>query len=244
MCESNWAKRKQQEMEKKTKKAMAKEVAAAAAAAEKQDVKAKPNDRVYHTTSGGTMYMSLDVAGGGMCGLLVVIALWMISTGIPYAVAFAAVNGELTDEMQEFVQYLRGIIVDMSDGRLQLKEGEESASFEDVVDNPGHKIETKGMWEKVTLASYGYLGGFAMELVAEFFRLDGFRIVRAGEDGLVVPCDCKGEALSENDVRLVLFDGCGHFKALVPMEAMSLVSPKALRRGVLDQFTMRATYIE
>lgn len=206
-------------------KAKKQAVAAVAAAAEKKAVvaaaaavKKKLDSSVYHT-SGGATYTSMDVAGGGMCGLLATKALHIISTGISSAMVSAAANGELTDEMKESVQYLRGVIVDMSDSRLQLEDGEESASSDDVVDNPRHEIRTKGMWKMVTLASRGYLDGFAMELLAEYFGLDGFRIVRAREDGLVVPCDFKGLNLSERDVHLVLFDGYGHFKALVPTEA-------------------------
>lgn len=93
------------------------------------------------------------------------------------------------------------------------------------------------MWKMVTLASRGHLDGFAMELLTEYFGLDGFRIVRAREDGLVVPCDYKGLNLSERDVRVVLFDGYGHFKAWLQTEAVSRVSPELLRSRV-DEFTI------
>lgn len=133
----------------------------------------------------------------------------MISAGMSYAMFFLAVNGELTDEMKEIVQYLRGIIVDMSDGRLQLEDGEESVLFNDVVNNSDHEIETKGMWRNVMLAPDGYLDKVAMMLLAEHFGLDGFRIVRARKDGLVEPCDFEGKGLSETDLHLVLYDGYG-----------------------------------
>lgn len=204
-----------------------KAVAAAAAAAEKEaaaEKKKKLDNHIYHTV-GGTRYMSLDVAGGGMCGLLALIALYQIIIGILYAEVFAAVKGRLTDEMKEHVQWLRGTIVNMSDGRSPLADGEESGPFEDVVDNPNHEIETKGMWEKVTLGPHGYLGGFAMGLLAEFFELDGFRIVRRErEDEPMVSCNAKDPTLNEKNVHLVLYDGYGHFKALVLMESIPVSS--------------------
>lgn len=174
--------------------------------------------RVYHT-SDGVMYRSLDVAGGGMCGLLVVIALYMISKGDPYSLVSATVYGELTNKMRGYVQCLRGIIVHMSEGRItHLQDGEESVPFDDVVDNPDHEIETKGMWRMVTLAERGYLDGLAMGLLAEYFGLNGLRIVRTNGDGLLLPCDFKGLTLGEGCVRLVMYDGFGHFKALVRVE--------------------------
>ncbi|CAM9189687.1 unnamed protein product [Ectocarpus sp. 6 AP-2014] len=173
--------------------------------------------RVYHTPDGAT-YRSLDVAGGGMCAVLTLIALYMISNGDPYSFVFAAVCGEVTSEMRGYVQCLRGIIVHMSEGRItHLGDGEESAPFDDVVENPNHEIETKGMWRMVMLAARGYLGTLAMGLLAEYFGLNGFRVVRPDEDGLLVPCDLEGLTL-EGDVHLAMYDGFGHFKALVREE--------------------------
>lgn len=156
------------------------------AAVEKKTMVEDGDGHVYHTT-GAVTYRSLDVAGGGMCGLLTLIALYMIFNGEPYAFVFAVVNGEVTSEMRGYVQCLRGIIVHMSNGRItHLGDGEESAPFDDVVDNPDHEIKTKGMWKKVTLATRGYLDGLAMVLLSEYFGLDGFRIIRASGDGLLV----------------------------------------------------------
>lgn len=150
-----------------------------------------------------------------MIGHLAIVALSRVSTGTPYAEVFASVN-DITDETKGYLQCLRGIIVDMSDGRLQLRDGEESASFDDVVANPDHDIETMGMWRMVTLDPHGYVGNDQMELMAEYFGLDGFRIVRARGDGTLIPCDGNGPLLGKRDVNLVLYDGYGHFKALVP----------------------------
>lgn len=167
--------------------------------------------RMYHTAF-GVRYKSLDVAGGGMCALLALIALYMIFNGDSYSLVFAAVYGEIKDEMRGYVQCLRGIIVHMSEGRLpHLGDGEESAKFEDVVDNPNHDIKTKAMWRVVMLAARGCLDGIALSLPAEYFGLDGFKIVRANRDGLVASCDFKGKTLAEGVVHLVLYDGFGHF---------------------------------
>lgn len=169
----------------------------------------------HHVTAGAT-YISMDVDGCGFCGLLAIVALSRVSTGTPFAEVFASSVNDITDETKGYLQCLRGIIVDMSDDRLQLRDGEESASFDDVVANPEHDIETMGMWRMVTLDPHGYVGNGQMELMAEYFGLDGFRIVRARGDGTLMPCDGNGPLLGERDDNLVLYDGYRHFKALVP----------------------------
>lgn len=68
------------------------------------------------------------------CGLLVLVALSMIFTGTSSTVVCTAVNGSLTDEIKEFVDYLHVIIVNKSHGRLTVEDGEEAASFDDMVD--------------------------------------------------------------------------------------------------------------
>ncbi|CAM9812390.1 unnamed protein product [Pylaiella littoralis] len=184
-------------------------------------------ERVYHT-SDGVKYRSLDVKGGGMCAILTLIALYMISNGDPYSFVFSAVYGEITSEMRGYVQCLRGIIVHMSEGRItHLEDGEESVSFDDVVENSNHEIETKGMWRMVMLAARGYLDRIAMNLLAEYFGLKGFRIVRPNRDGLLVPCDLKGLTLGEGDVHLAMFDGGGHFKALIREETPAQMTESA-----------------
>lgn len=55
----------------------------------------------------GNMFVAMSNGGRDMCGLLTLIALWMRSVGIPYETVFATVNGELTKEMKEKVQWLR-----------------------------------------------------------------------------------------------------------------------------------------
>ena len=98
-------------------------------------------------------------------------------------------------------------------------------SFKNVVNNPNHIIETRGVWEKVTLASNGCLDGRAVWLLAKILGLDGLRIVRH-EDGLLIPCDAGGR--SDGDRHLVLQDGYGNYKALIPLHKIPLVSPACL----------------
>lgn len=64
----------------------------------------------------GNPFVAMSNGGRDMCALLTLIALWMLSVGIPYETVFAAVNGELTKEMKEKVQWLRKRIVEKSDG--------------------------------------------------------------------------------------------------------------------------------
>ena len=69
--------------------------------------------------------MTIDVAGAGLCGLLVVIALAMLTIEISYAGVCAAVNGELTDEMKEYVQILRAIVASISGDYFTFQDGED-----------------------------------------------------------------------------------------------------------------------
>lgn len=84
------------------------------------------------------------------------------------------------------------------------------------------KVVTRAMWELVTLHPTGYLDGRAVWLLAKFLGLHGFRIVKH-EDGHLVPCDAGGPISSE-ECPMVLYDGYGHFKALIPLRRMPLVS--------------------
>lgn len=81
------------------------------------------------------------------------------------------------------------------------------------------------MWRQVTLAARGYLDGVAMDLLAEHFGLDWFRISRAREVGPGVPCDLNSRTWGKRDVYLVLYDGFGHLKALVPVESTPMGRP-------------------
>lgn len=184
--------------------------------------KLQENDRIMHTP-GGAKYMPLDVAGGGFCcGILSPIALKMFSKGIPLEDIVASVNGELTDDMKEYVQTLRGAVVDMSRDYFEFADGEELAEFADVVHNPVWAIMTRGMWEKVVLYLTGLVDGKAVWLWGKVLGLDGLRIVKH-DDGLLMPCDAQGP-LSSEDCPMVLHDGYGHFKALIPLHGMPLVS--------------------
>ena len=99
------------------------------------------NNRVYFTPD-GAQYMVLDVGGGGLCALLGVIALAMFAAGVPFEVIFATVSGELTDDIKEYVQYLRAIIVSTCGDQFVFKDGEELASFDDVIHD--------SIWELMT----------------------------------------------------------------------------------------------
>ncbi|CBJ48971.1 hypothetical protein Esi_0102_0084 [Ectocarpus siliculosus] len=177
------------------------------------------NSRVYFTTK-GAQYMALDVGGVGLCALLGVIAVAMDDVGTPCEEIFEAVSGELTDVMTEYVQSLRANIVSTCGDQFAFKDGEELASFDDIVHDPMWVIATRAMWELVTLHPTGYLDGRAVWLLAKFLGLHGFRIVKH-EDGHLVSCDAGGPISSE-ECPMMLHDGYGHFKALIPLRRMPL----------------------
>ncbi|CAN0595774.1 unnamed protein product, partial [Laminaria digitata] len=79
---------------------------------------------------------------------------------------------------------------------------------------------TRGMWEKVVLYLTGLVDGKAVWLSGKVLGLDGLRIVKH-DDGLLMPCDAHGP-LSSEDCPMVLHDGYGHFKALIPLHGMPL----------------------
>ncbi|CAM9157067.1 unnamed protein product [Ectocarpus sp. 6 AP-2014] len=189
----------------------------------KKNVPATPklcdNSRVYFTTE-GAQYMALDVGGGGLCALLGVIAVAMDAAGTPCEEIFEAVSGELTDDIKEYVQSLRANIVSTCGDQFAFKDGEELASFDDIVHDPMWVIVTRAMWELVTLHPTGYLDGRAVWLLAKFLGLHGFRIVKH-EDGHLVPCDA-GAPISSEECPMMLHDGYGHFKALIPLRRMPL----------------------
>lgn len=94
MSETRW---QQNQKVKKLKK----DAAAAALVREKASKAVDDQNCRVLRTAGGATYMPMDVAGYGMCALLVIVALSMVFTGIPYAIVFAAANGVLTDEMKK-----------------------------------------------------------------------------------------------------------------------------------------------
>ncbi|CAN0274717.1 unnamed protein product [Ectocarpus sp. 4 AP-2014] len=155
-----------------------------------------------------------------MCALLGVIAVATDAAGTPREEIFAAVNGELTDDMKECVQSLRANIFSTCGDQFAFKDGEELASFDDIVHDPMWVIVTRAMWELVTLHPTEYLDGRAVWLLAKFLGLHGFRIVKH-EDGHLVPCDAGG-ASSSDECPMMLHDGYGHFKALIPLRRMPL----------------------
>lgn len=71
MGESRWKQRGQKKKMKKDDAAAAMALALAEKASKAVD---DENCRVFHTTGGAT-YMSMDVAGGGLCALLAIFAL-------------------------------------------------------------------------------------------------------------------------------------------------------------------------
>lgn len=89
------------------------------------------------STPGGTKYMVVDVAGGDRCcGLLAPIALNLFAAGIPVEDIVSSVKDNITDDMKEYVQTLRGKVVKNSGERFTFADGEEFADFADVVGNP------------------------------------------------------------------------------------------------------------
>ena len=175
-------------------------------------------------TDGNTL-VRVSNAGRLMCGLLTIITLWMLSVGIPYDTVIAAVNGELTQEMEDMVQKLREDIVDAADGHIAcaplFKDGrEESRPFEEVVDDPRHILETWEMWKKVTISPRGVIDGIAMVIAAETKGLSGFLVISSNNEGELVPVDSRGG--STVGVPMALHLGI-HWEALV-----RLVSPVVL----------------
>ena len=173
-----------------TKKRKDKKAEATAAAAESKKADEEENARVYSTAE-GVQYVTMDVAGGGLCTLLSVIILVMFAAGISCAEIRAAANSELTDDMKEYVQALRAVIVNISGDHFTFRDGEEFAEFIDVVHNPRHTLMTKEMWQEGTLWSSGYLDGRAAWFLAKFLGLDGLRIAKQ-ENGRLVPCHAGG----------------------------------------------------
>ncbi|CAM9212564.1 unnamed protein product, partial [Ectocarpus sp. 4 AP-2014] len=153
------------------------------------------------------------------CGLLAPIALNLFAAGICVEDIFSAFNGNLTDDMKEYVQTLRGKVVKKSRGRFTFADGEEFADFADVVGNPKWIILTRGMWERAMVFPTGMFDGKAIVLMGEVLCLDGLRIVKH-ENGILAPCDA-GVPLPREYCPLVLYDGHGHFKALIPFREAS-----------------------
>lgn len=68
----------------------------------------------------------------------------------------------------------------------------------------------------------GHVDGKAVWLLAKFLGLDGLNIVKH-EDSDLVPCDAGGPISSEK-CPVVMRDGYGRFKALIPVRGVPLVS--------------------
>lgn len=174
-------------------------------------------------TSCGRSYRAMDVAGHGRCAMLVVCALSMLAHGTPYEEVSSIVCpkiGDIPVELKDEVQSIRNAIAAVPDTDLPLKDGEESQPLEHVLQNASHHIETKGMFRTVALLERGYLGPLAMRLAARHLKLNGIRVVVLA-DGVLAPVDDQGGDLTDTDVNLALYDGYGHFKALVPTTPVS-----------------------
>ena len=79
--------------------------------------------------------------------------------------------GELTNEMKEYVQHLRAIIVSTRGDQFAFEDGEELASVDDVVHDSMWVVVTRAMWELVTLHPTRFLDGRAVWLLAKFSRV-------------------------------------------------------------------------
>jgi len=186
----------------------------------KEDVDA--SETVILQTPSGRSLRVLDVYGYGKCAMLVVWALYKITGGMPYDEVAAAVSptGGITQELADELQRIREAVADVPDADLPLKDGEESQALEHVLRNSFHQIETKEMFRTVALLEDGYLGPLAMRLAARHLGLNGLRVVQL-MDGSLVGVDGEGKELADTDVNLALYDGWGHFKALIPTTPVS-----------------------
>ncbi|CAN0200308.1 unnamed protein product [Ectocarpus sp. 12 AP-2014] len=156
-------------------------------------------------------------ASGGMCGLLTLISLWLLSVGIPYDTVFAAVNGELSREMKEKVQWLREAIVEKSNDhpacdRLCQDGTKESRSLEESL-KCAEPLETKEMWDNVTLHPEGHIDGMGMVIGAQVVGLDGFRVAEAGEGGRLQLVDGWHDKIEAK--HLALHHKWGHWEVLL-----------------------------
>lgn len=206
----------------KLKKDAAQEEKKKKAAADALELKEEVGSGAVVRTPCGRLFTAMDVAGHGRCSMLAVCALGMLAKGTPCDEVSSFVCpeiGDISDELKDEVQSIRNAIAGVPDDDLPLKDGEESQPLEYVLQNASHSIETRGIIRTVALLESGYLGPLAMRLAAEHIGLHGLRVVvLAG--GVLAPVDDQGD-LADTDVNLVLYDGYGHFKALLPTASVS-----------------------
>ena len=173
---------------------------------------------------GGAKYMVVDVAGYGLCGLLAPMALDMSRNNIPVEDIVSHVKTNVTDETEARTRELRSEAViwsrdfaflDDTPGYAMPPDGEKHDQFDNIVHNPMHVIMTRAMWERVVLCPSGVLDGRAVMCVGKALNLPGLRIVKL-TDNRLVPVDAGGDLPVEH-CPMVLHDGFGHFKALLPV---------------------------
>lgn len=92
--------------------------------------------------------------------------------------------------------------------------GEDLANFDEIVRNPMWVVSTREMWGRVTLDPTGWLDGRAVGLLAKCLALAGFRIVKSENSHSL---QCGGSRSLCEECPMVLYDGSGHFKALIPL---------------------------
>lgn len=217
---SKWEQRGEKRWEKKKRAAEANELKRRTAQEEK---KKEEDTAAILRDERGRLFTALNVAGHGRCSMLAVCALSMVDKGIPREEVSSLVCpriGDISVELKDEVQSIRNAIAGVPDDDLEtLKDGEESQTLEYVLQNSSHLIETKRMFRAVALLENGYLGPLAMRLAARHIKMDGFRVVvLAGE--VLAPVDDQGD-LTDRDVNLALYDGYGHYMALVPVKPVS-----------------------
>ena len=173
---------------------------------------------------GGAKYMVVDVAGYGLCGLLAPMALDMSRNNIPVEDIVSHVKTNVTDETKARTRDLRWeavlrsrdfVFLDDMPGYAMTPDGEKHDQFDNIVHNPMHVIMTRAMWERVVLCPSGLLDGKAVMCVGKALNLPGLRIVKL-TDNRLVPVDAGGDLPVEH-CPMVLHDGFGHFKALLPV---------------------------
>lgn len=221
---SKWEQRGEKKTEKKKRAADAIKLKKVAAQEEKkkEEDAAGASEPAIVGTPCGRFFRAMNVAGHGRCSMLAVCALSMFAKGMPCEEVSSLVCpkiGDISVELKDEVQSIRNAIAGVPDDDLPLKDGEESQTLEYVLQNSSHLIETKRMFRAVTLLEKGYLGPLAMRLAARHMKMDGIRVVvLAG--GVLAPVDGQGD-LTDTDVNFALYDGYGHYMALVPVKPVS-----------------------
>ena len=224
---SPWKQRGEKKEERKKLAAEANKLKKVAAQEEKkkEEDAADASEPAILGTPCGRFFRALDVAGHGRCSMLTVLALNMLAKGAPCEEVSSLVCpkvGDISVELKDEVQGVRNAIAQVPDDDLPLTDGEETQPLEYVLHNASHLIKTRGMFRAVARSEGGYLGPLAMRLAARHLKMNGIRVMVL-TDGVLSPVDDQHD-LADTDVNFALYDGWGHFKALVELKRVRTVS--------------------